>query len=132
MRIVGIEQKTGGTGTMVKDDAGFVRNKGGLMWSANVPAIGTVIVWVFIAPAICAPLGALAANLTCLTGTDPSVTDDLNQIAVARAAIESACACASFDGPRRGRRTVPTSLVPRPRLRPKSQQGYCASSARAR
>jgi len=44
------------------------------------------------------PAGALAAKLTCLTGTDPSVANDLSQITAVRAEIDAACACGSFDG----------------------------------
>jgi hypothetical protein len=45
-----------------------------------------------------APTVSWAAKLTCLTGTDPSVTNDLAQIAAVRRLIDGACVCASFDG----------------------------------
>jgi len=45
-----------------------------------------------------APAGVLAAKLTCLTGTDPSVADDLPQITAVRTDVDAACPCASFDG----------------------------------
>ena len=44
------------------------------------------------------PAGVLAAKLTCLTGTDPSVASDLSQITALRAEIDAQCACGSFDG----------------------------------
>ena len=44
------------------------------------------------------PAGVLAAKLTCLTGTDPSVANDLPQITAMRSLIEIACVCLSFDG----------------------------------
>jgi len=45
-----------------------------------------------------APTVAWAGKLTCLTGTDPSVADDLSEITVVRAEVDAACPCASFDG----------------------------------
>jgi len=45
-----------------------------------------------------APTVAWAGKLTCLTGTDPSVADDLTQIATVRDVIDAQCSCASFDG----------------------------------
>jgi len=44
------------------------------------------------------PAGVLAAKLTCLTGTDPSVATDLSQIMGVRAEIDAQCPCGSFDG----------------------------------
>lgn len=44
-------------------------------------------------PALC-----WAAASTCLTGTAPAVASDPTQIAAVRAAIDSACPCAGFDG----------------------------------
>jgi len=44
------------------------------------------------------PAGVLAAKLTCLTGTDPSVATDLPQITAVRAEIDAQCPCGSFDG----------------------------------
>lgn len=38
------------------------------------------------------------ATTTCLTGTDPVVAGDAAQIRAARAQIDAACVCASFDG----------------------------------
>ena len=45
-----------------------------------------------------APAPCWAAAKTCLTGTDPSVTNDLTQIANVRAQIDTQCPCSSFDG----------------------------------
>ncbi len=44
------------------------------------------------------PATSWAGALTCLTGTDPLVGGDLMQITAVRAAIDSACVCANFDG----------------------------------
>jgi Protein of unknown function (DUF1566) len=66
---------------------------------------------------------ASAGQLTCLTGTDPSVASDVTQIAVARALtnVASPCKCAAFDGSRGHTRNdyqrciktyVDTQLVP--------------------
>jgi len=44
------------------------------------------------------PAAVLAAKLTCLTGTDPSVATDLSQIMGVRAEIDAQCPCGSFDG----------------------------------
>ena len=44
------------------------------------------------------PASVLAAKLTCLTGTDPSVANDRSQIAAVRAEIAAQCSCSSFDG----------------------------------
>jgi Glycosyl hydrolase family 10/Carbohydrate binding domain len=41
---------------------------------------------------------AHAGKLTCLTGTDPSVANDLAQIVAVRAAVEAACRCVDYDG----------------------------------
>lgn len=52
--------------------------------------------------ALAAPLAmavpASAARLTCLVGNDPAVAGDAAAITAARAAIETTCPCASFDG----------------------------------
>jgi len=45
-----------------------------------------------------APTGAWAGKLTCLTGTDPSVANDLYQIPLVRLEVDAQCGCASFDG----------------------------------
>jgi hypothetical protein len=42
--------------------------------------------------------GMLAAKLTCLTGTDPSVANDLSEITAVRAAVDAACPCTTYDG----------------------------------
>lgn len=39
-----------------------------------------------------------AGSTTCLTGNDPSVSNDAAQIAAVRLLIEQACVCANFDG----------------------------------
>jgi len=44
------------------------------------------------------PALAKAATKTCLTGTDPSVANDLAEIAAVRAAIDATCPCSSYDG----------------------------------
>ncbi|MFI5365782.1 MAG: DUF1566 domain-containing protein [Candidatus Binatia bacterium] len=44
------------------------------------------------------PAGVLAAKLTCLTGTDPRVADDVSEITAVRTEIDATCPCASFDG----------------------------------
>jgi len=44
------------------------------------------------------PVSAYAGALTCLTGSDPSVANDLTQILAVRAAVDASCVCASFDG----------------------------------
>jgi hypothetical protein len=43
---------------------------------------------------------AQAGTTSCLTGTDPSVANDLTQITAIRALIDVACVCSSFDGSR--------------------------------
>ena len=44
------------------------------------------------------PAASWAAAKTCLTGTAPEVASDPSQIAAVRAAIDSTCPCANFDG----------------------------------
>jgi hypothetical protein len=56
------------------------------------------LVAVWIAVTLAAPPAAWAGKLTCLTGTDPAVTNDLAQIAAVRAVVEAACSCADYDG----------------------------------
>jgi len=60
-----------------------------VLMCAIIVAVGTLLL---------TPTGVLAAKLTCLTGTDPSVANDLSEITVVRAEIDAACPCASFDG----------------------------------
>ena len=57
-----------------------------------------VAVSAFIAATFVASTPARAAKLTCLTGTDPSVAGDNDQIAAVRVAINSDCPCADYDG----------------------------------
>jgi hypothetical protein len=45
-----------------------------------------------------APSTTWAAKLTCLTGTDPSVTYNAANISALRQTIETQCVCAQFDG----------------------------------
>ena len=47
---------------------------------------------------LCAPALSWGAALTCLTGTDPLVVDDLAQIAAVRASIDAQCKCSDYDG----------------------------------
>jgi hypothetical protein len=52
---------------------------------------------------LAAPTVSWAGKLTCLTGTEPSVANDANQLAVARARLNAgtaftSCDCATFDG----------------------------------
>ena len=44
------------------------------------------------------PAGVHAAKLTCLSGTDPSVVNDLTKIIAARDFVDAACTCGNYDG----------------------------------
>jgi len=67
---------------------------GGIMRvNLSVAAITVALGWLLGTPA-----GVLAAKLTCLTGTDPSVANDRSQITSVRAEIDAQCPCSSFDG----------------------------------
>jgi len=66
---------------------------GSMRANLSMAAITVALGWLLGTPA-----GVLAAKLTCLTGTDPSVANDLSRITAVRAQVDAQCPCSSFDG----------------------------------
>ncbi len=64
----------------------------------RAPKVLMCAITVAVGMLLLTPAGVLAAKLTCLTGTDPSVANDLSEISAVRAAVDAACPCGSFDG----------------------------------